>query len=149
VGLYYDRLPVNPCRQQNTHRCVTFRPQGDTGPGWPHRIYSKHDRYHHGTGENGELWVQSRALLALLAYYELTGDESYLTAVEDAVHLTMQHYGPGRSYFHLEGRAELIHLLGLTHGLCYVDLLEFSDREAVDCAGFSRIPFRRYAGNDR
>jgi DUF1680 family protein len=89
-------------------------------------IYSKSDRYQHESGENGELWGQSRALLTMLAYYELTGDKSYLEAAERATRLTMQHYGPGKQrYFQLEDDAELFHLTGLTHGLCYVDVAEW------------------------
>ena len=47
-------------------------------------IYTPNSRYKHAPGENGELWGQSRALLTMLSYYELTGDESYLEAVERA-----------------------------------------------------------------
>lgn len=89
-------------------------------------IYSKADRYRHETGENGELWGQSRALLTMLAYYELTNDKSYLDAVERAVQLTMQHYGPGKQrYFQIDSSVEPIHITGLTHGLCYVDVVEW------------------------
>ena len=89
-------------------------------------IYSETDRYRHEPGENGELWAQSRALLTMLAYYELAGDKSYLEAVERAVQLTMQHYGPGKQrYFSFESSVRMIHLTGLTHGLCYVDVAEW------------------------
>jgi hypothetical protein len=85
-------------------------------------IYSPESRYQHGDGENGELWGQGRALLALLAHYELTGDESSLRSVQAAADLTIQHYGPGCSYFRQpKTRNDLI---GMTHGLCYVDVVE-------------------------
>lgn len=86
-------------------------------------IYSPASRYQHGDDENGELWGQSRALLPLLAYYEFTGDESYLTAVRRAVDLTLKHYGPQRPHFRKP--AEPNDLTGLTHGLCYVDVVEW------------------------
>ena len=97
-------------------------------------IYAKGERYNHPPGENGELWGQSRALLSMLAYYELIGDETYLTAVEKAMQLTMKYYGPGKSYFQIDGTEEFIGLGGLTHGLCFVDVAEWlyalTDNEA-------------------
>lgn len=85
-------------------------------------IYSPQSRYQHGNGENGELWAQSRALLPLLSWYEFTGETRILNAVEKAVHLTMQHYGVGRSYFRESGNP-LTLLIGVTHGLNYVDVV--------------------------
>ncbi|MFN8496401.1 MAG: glycoside hydrolase family 127 protein [Anaerolineae bacterium] len=87
-------------------------------------IYAPPWRYRHGASENGELWAQSRALLALLAYYEFTADQNVLRAVEAAVALTMTHYGSQQSYFHSPG-SPLASLTGVTHGLCYVDVLEW------------------------
>jgi len=93
-------------------------------------IYSPSSRYQHGNDENGELWGQARALLALLAQYELTNDESWLHAVRAAVDLTLQQYGAGRSYF----RQPKTHndLIGMTHGLCYVDVIEWLYRITGD-----------------
>ena len=88
-------------------------------------IYSPASRYAHLAGENGELWGQSRALLPLLAYYELSGDPAYLQAVEKAVRLTMAQYGPGRSYFQRGEQKGRDVLTGLAHGLCYCDVLEW------------------------
>ena len=85
-------------------------------------IYAESSRYQHD-GENGELWAQSRALLTLLAHYELTGDESSLNAVRSAADLTMRQYGVGRSYFRSSGARN--DLTGMTHGLCYVDVVEW------------------------
>jgi uncharacterized protein len=86
-------------------------------------IYSPASRYQHGEGENGELWGQGRALLTLLAYYELTGDRTCLTTAQAAADLTLKHYGPGRPYFRRSQQPE--GLIGLTHGLCYVDVVEW------------------------
>lgn len=88
-------------------------------------IYSHASRYDHGGGENGELWAQSRALLAMLAYYEFSGDVTYLDAVRRAVDVTLDHYPPDRSYFRSGVRTGRDALTGLTHGLCYTDVLEW------------------------
>ena len=84
-------------------------------------IYSTQSRYQHRRGENGELWGQGRALLALLTYYEFTGDPTFVEAVERAARLTMAQYGVGRSYYHAHD--PLTNLVGATHGLCYVDVM--------------------------
>ncbi|MDX2141283.1 MAG: glycoside hydrolase family 127 protein [Chloroflexota bacterium] len=87
-------------------------------------IYSPASRYHHGSGENGELWAQSRALLALLTAYEFTHDDTFLHSVEAAARLTMRHYSAERSYFR-KPEHPLALLVGVTHGLCYVDVMEW------------------------
>jgi DUF1680 family protein len=86
-------------------------------------IYSPAARYRHGDEENGELWAQSRALLPLLAYYEFTGDESFLRAVRAAVDLTLAHYGPGRPHFRRPRTGDAP--IGMMHGLCYVDVVDW------------------------
>jgi hypothetical protein len=88
-------------------------------------IYSIESRYDHGDGENGELWAQSRALLALLACYEFSGEGAYLDAVIRAVDLTLRQYPPDRSYFRSNSTTARDALTGLTHGLCYTDVLEW------------------------
>ena len=88
-------------------------------------IYSPASRYDHGDGENGELWAQSRALLALLSYYEFSGDVDYLHAAQRAVDVTLDHYPPDRPYFRSGSRTDRDALTGLTHGLCYTDVLEW------------------------
>ena len=82
-------------------------------------IYTEKFRYKH-TDDNGEFWTQSRAFVAMLAYYELTGKDDYLAAVEKAMVLTMRHYGPHRSYFSLPRPAG-----GTCHGLMMVDACEW------------------------
>jgi len=88
-------------------------------------IYRKEIRYRHPPGENGELWGQSRALLALLAHYELTGDASSLAAAERAAQLTMAAYGPHHRYFVIDPQHGYLYLTGLTHGLMFVDVMEW------------------------
>lgn len=85
-------------------------------------IYKPNTRYAH-TSDNGELWCQSRIMLAMLAYYEISGKTKYLKAVEKAVKLTIEHYGKSKSYFDdpkASGGAG-----GLTHGLMIVDVMEW------------------------
>ena len=88
-------------------------------------IYTEDSRYNHPPGENGELWGQGRALLTMLSYYELTGDASYLAAVEHAAQLTIQQYGPHNPYFAVAGTEDDFLLGGLLHGLTYVDVMEW------------------------
>lgn len=85
-------------------------------------IYSRSSRYEHGADENGELWGQGRALLTLLSHYELTGEESSLRAAQAAANLTIGQYG-AHSYFHNPVTPN--ELTGMTHGLCYVDVMEW------------------------
>jgi DUF1680 family protein len=80
-------------------------------------IYLPEIRYRHTT-ENAELWSQSRIFRVMLAYYEFTGDRRVLDAVRKAVNLTMDHYGPGRSYFTLDKPVG-----GVSHGLMFTDVL--------------------------
>lgn len=85
-------------------------------------IHATAARFPAGGVENGELWAQSRACLVLLAHHELTGDPASLDAVRRAVDLTLQHYDDGRPHF---ARASTLDdCTGLTHGLCYADVLE-------------------------
>lgn len=88
-------------------------------------IYGPRERYRHADGENGELWAQSRALLALIAQYEATGEAAPLAAARRAVDLTLRHYTADHPCFRRGGRRERDALTGLTHGLCYLDALEW------------------------
>ncbi|MEA2107579.1 MAG: glycoside hydrolase family 127 protein [Bacteroidota bacterium] len=54
-------------------------------------------RFNHEKG-NGELWATSRILMAMLAYYEYTGDEKVLSAAEQASKLIISEYRD-RNYF--------------------------------------------------
>lgn len=73
-------------------------------------------RFKH-TGENGELWVQSRIFQALIAGYEFTGREEYLTAVKKAVDCSIKN-DPG-NYFVPEKKAKG----GVTHAVGFFDAL--------------------------
>jgi DUF1680 family protein len=85
-------------------------------------IHSAAARYPAGDAENGELWAQSRAILVLLAHYELTGDAASLDAARRATDLTLTKYGPGRPHF--GRRSTQSDRTGQTHGLCFADALE-------------------------
>lgn len=64
-------------------------------------IYLPEYRFECGES-NGELWCQSRIMLAMLGYYEATGDKNVLDAVTQCARLTISKYGPkagGRSYY--------------------------------------------------
>ena len=117
-------LADQPAHQQRARELLADLKRTQDADGYL-GIYSTASRYHHGDGENGELWGQSRALLALLAYYEFSGDAEYLRAVQRAVDLTIRHYPPNRAYFRSSATTARDALTGLTHGLCYVDVLEW------------------------
>ncbi len=89
-------------------------------------IYLPETRYKHTT-ENAELWSQSRIFRVMLAYYEFTGDQRVLAAVRKAVDLTMDHYGPERSYFSVDNA-----LGGVSHGLMFIDILRWLYRLTDD-----------------
>ncbi len=88
-------------------------------------IYGPGERYRHADGENGELWAQSRALLPLIAHGELAGDARALAAVRRAADLTLARYTAANPCFKRGRRTARDALTGLTHGLCYLDVLEW------------------------
>lgn len=82
-------------------------------------IYKPNLRYQH-EGSNGELWAQTTAFRTLLGYYAFTQDRRVLNAVEKAMTVTMQNYGPdGRNPFQLKNAFG-----GVTHGLMLTDVCE-------------------------
>jgi DUF1680 family protein len=82
-------------------------------------IYKPNLRYQHD-GSNGELWAQTTAFRALLAYYEFTNDDRILPAVEKAMAVTMANYGEeGKNPFFLKNAFG-----GVTHGLMMTDVCE-------------------------
>ncbi len=102
-----------------------------------------------------ELWMQSRTYLALLAYYELTGDRRVLDAVVKATRLTMSKYGPGNSPFHLtpeeratgkKGRDRMVN----GHALMFVDVLDWLHRLTGDRAypEFAAFLYDDYSTSD-
>jgi hypothetical protein len=71
-------------------------------------------------GFDGELWTQSRAMEALLAWYEFSGDQRVLDAVAGTVRMTIDHYREKGTYFLRPGIDG-----GVTHGVGYMDTLEW------------------------
>ncbi|HNX52195.1 MAG TPA: glycoside hydrolase family 127 protein [Pontiellaceae bacterium] len=95
--------------------------------------------------QNGDLWTQACLYRGLLAYYELTGREDVLSAVQRATQLVMSKYGPDRPYWPGSiGRG------GPPHSLMFVDVCEelyrlTGDRSYVAFAkfmydGYNAIP---------
>lgn len=82
-------------------------------------IYSPESRFP-SEGFDGELWTQSRAFDAMLAWYEYTGDDRVLRAVEQTVRLTIDHYRNTGTYFARPGSDG-----GVRHGVGYMDTLEW------------------------
>ena len=81
-------------------------------------IYSPELRYS-SSPVSGELWTQACILRGLVAYYELTGNASVLSAVERAVKRTMSAYGPGKwQPFQVPGGGS-----GIDHGLMFTDVV--------------------------
>lgn len=71
-------------------------------------------------GDDGELWTQSRAMEALLAWYEFSGDQKVLEAVAGTVRKTINHYREKGTYFNRPGVKG-----GGNHGVGYMDTLEW------------------------
>ncbi|NOX55541.1 MAG: hypothetical protein GXP27_14110 [Planctomycetes bacterium] len=91
-------------------------------------IYPKGCRFHFARPD-GELWTQRCVLLPLLAYYEFTGREDVLDAVQRAVKLTISQYGHGkRNYFDTPNQRDC----GISHGLMYLDVLDWLYRLTGD-----------------
>jgi hypothetical protein len=78
---------------------------------------------------DGELWTQSRMFQALLAWYEATGDQRILTAVDKAAKLTLAAY-EYRSYF--ERLGYVAGGGGVSHGVGFFDTLEWLYRLTGD-----------------
>jgi len=107
-------------------------------------IYKKGNRYNHA-GENGELWAQSRIMVAMLAYAEFTGDQSVYGSVKKAVDLTMSEYVPGQSYFR-NSNSKLLNG-GLSHGLAFADVLEwlYRDTGSADYKSFTEFLYKDFS----
>ena len=69
--------------------------------------------------ENGELWTSSRILMALLAYYEFTGDKDVLETAENAAKLIMEQY-KAENYFSVNSQGG-----GVSHGIGFFENLEW------------------------
>ena len=110
-------------------------------------IYKPTLRYKH-EGSNGELWAQTTAFRTMLAYYELSGEEKVLEAVERAMRLTMKEYGESsRNPFFLKNEYG-----GVTHGLMLTDVCETlfritGNQKYQDYAVFLYEAFSTYSVN--
>lgn len=76
-------------------------------------IYQPDVRYNH-TFESGELWAQTTLFRSLIGYYQFTGDEKVLEAIQRAVSVTMESYPINQSNPFLHEQS---------HGLTFVDVL--------------------------
>lgn len=83
-------------------------------------IYDTELRYKFDN-ENGELWSKATLLRGLLAWYEFTQDPAVLKAVERAVQNVMDNYplNKSRPFFSVKPDVG-----GLSHGLCFIDVLQ-------------------------
>jgi DUF1680 family protein len=82
-------------------------------------------RFNHEKG-NGELWATSRILMAMLAYYEYSGDEKVLDAAEKATKLILSKYRD-RNYFSKTSKGG-----GVSHGIGFFENLEWLYRLTGD-----------------
>jgi len=92
-------------------------------------VYPVSDRFGDQDANDGELWTQSRMFQALLAWYEATGEQRILSAVEKAAKLTLAAY-EYRSYFERLGYATGGG--GVSHGVGFSDTLEWLYRLTGD-----------------
>ncbi len=108
-------------------------------------IYKEGDepytRFSHPKG-NGELWATSRILMAMLAYYEFTGNREVFDAAEAASRLIMRKY-VNKNYFSAESRGG-----GVSHGIGFFEVLEWlfrhtGDQEFLDFASKLYDDFNR------
>lgn len=82
-------------------------------------------RFSHVRG-NGELWVTSRILMAMLAYYEYTGNKKVLEASEKAAKLVIKNYSD-KNYFAVTSKGG-----GVSHGIGFFENLEWLYRITGD-----------------
>jgi hypothetical protein len=92
-------------------------------------VYPVGDRFGDQDQNDGELWTQSRMFQALLAWYEATGEQRILDAVEKAAKLTLTAY-EYRSYFERLGYPTGGG--GVSHGVGFSDTLEWLYRLTGD-----------------
>lgn len=92
-------------------------------------VYDPANRFDDQVQNDGELWTQSRMFQALLAWYEATGDEAILAAVEKATKLTVTEF-EYRSYFERLNYAQ--DGGGVSHGVGFSDTLEWLYRLTGD-----------------
>jgi hypothetical protein len=92
-------------------------------------VYPVNDRFGNQDPNDGELWTQSRMFQALLAWYEATGEQRILSAVDKAAQRTLAAY-QNRSYFERLGVP--VGGGGVSHGVGFSDSLEWLYRLTAD-----------------
>ncbi len=93
--------------------------QDDDGYIGMYKAGSEVDTRHNHSGENGELWVQSRIFSAMLSWYEYTKDTRFLEAVEQATQLSINEFSKQNVFpsHALKG--------GISHAVGFFDTLEW------------------------
>jgi uncharacterized protein len=87
-------------------------------------VYPKALRYESTAGwQDGNLWAQATLFRGLLAYYELTGRQEVLGAVQRAVDLSISMYDPERPFWR-----DRIPRGGPPHSLMFIDICEWMHR---------------------
>lgn len=92
-------------------------------------VYPAYYRLGNQDPNDGELWTQSRMYQALLAWYEASGEQRILSAVDKAAKLTLAAY-QYRSYF--ERLGYVTGGGGVSHGIGFSDTLEWLYRLTGD-----------------
>ena len=98
----------------------------------------------------GELWTQSRLMLAALSLYQYNNDKAILNALEKMADLTVRQFGPlsgGRSYYEVScedgskthGLMIVEPLLTLYSLLCKNEYLEFAEWLYLDYSGHDMV----------
>ena len=102
-------------------------------------VYDRECRVDRHRFSDGDLWTQSRMQVAILAFYECTGERKYLDAVCKAADYNLSRLSdPGKNYF---GQ-------GLSLGLMYVDVLEWLHRLTRD-ERYVKFAFKLYDDYNR
>lgn len=86
-------------------------------------IYGPRIRYHH-QNDNGELWAKTAVLRALLGYYEVTGNDRILKAIERAVTNVMENFTEKNPPFTQIEHFTSSRYGGLSHGIVFTDVLD-------------------------
>ena len=109
-------------------------------------IYIPGERYGNST-RNGDLWTQSRLMLAMLSLYGHNEDPQILNALERLADLTVRQYGPlaaGRSFYQIPDEDG-----SKTHGLVIIDPLitlyeKLGKQEYLDFCEWLYLDFSKY-----
>jgi len=121
--------------------CIAYQdPDGYMG------IYLPGERY--GNAErNGDLWTQSRLMMAFLSLYKHNGDKAIIAALERLTDLTVKQYGPlagGRSFYQAPCEDG-----SKTHGLMVIEPIllmykELGKQEYLDFCEWLYLDYSKY-----